>query len=216
MAAYLHFYLGNGCAPGGQQLLSEASLKGMWSDHGPGGTLEVELDGFGVSWMVRPTAQGTKVIQHGGDLPGYHSGLFFVPDKQFGMALLTNADAGRNLVAQLFVEDWALQLFAGLNNLPATPQLLSPGELASYEGNYSNSAIGFTGPLEEQTSQIIGADGALQFTVGTGADATTTVLTFYKADFVLVPKGYRANFLRDTTGRVGWFRLGGQLYRHVG
>ena len=216
LAAYLRFYLGNGCAAGGQRLLSEASLDGMWSDPGPGGTLEVELDGFGVSWMVRPTAQGPKVIQHGGDLPGYHSGLFFVPDKQFAMTLLTNAESGRSLIPQLFAEDWALQLFAGLNNLPATPQQLSPDQLAAYEGTYTNQEIGFTGPIEEQTSQMAAAGGTLQFTIGTDAGTPANTLTFYKTDFVLAPKGYRANFLRDANGQVAWFRLGGQLYRRQG
>jgi hypothetical protein len=188
----------------------------MWSDPGPGGTLEVELDGFGVSWMIRPTAQGPKVIQHGGDLPGYHSGLFFVPDKQFAMTLLTNADSGRSLIPQLFAEDWALQSFAGLNNLPATPLQLSPDQLAAYEGTYTNQEIGFTGPIEEQTSQMAAAGGVLQFTIGTDAGTPANTLTFYKDDFVLAPKGYRANFLRDATGRVAWFRLGGQLYSHQG
>jgi hypothetical protein len=44
---------------------------------------------------------------------------------------------------------------------------------------------------------------------GQGEDGTTRTLTFYKRNFVLVDDiGWRANFLRDSRGRVVWFRLG--------
>ena len=130
MLSYLRFHLGDGRAADGQRLMSRASLQGMWRRVGPGGTLIVELNGAGVSWMVRPTAQGPVVVHHGGDLPGFHSGLLLVPERDFALAMLTNSESGPLLVARFFYQDWALRRFAGVSNLPAPRHLLPPDELA--------------------------------------------------------------------------------------
>src|SRR5262249_16751005 len=63
---YARFHLGDGTAPDGTRLLSQASLVAMRSNPGPGGTLLVELDGVGVNWMLRPSAEGVRIVQHGG------------------------------------------------------------------------------------------------------------------------------------------------------
>lgn len=214
--AYARFHLGDGRAASGERVMSEQSLQAMRSNPGPGGTLLVELEGFGVSWMLRPTAEGVNVVQHGGDLPGFHSGLMLVPDRRFAITMLTNCNSGPKLIDQVFAEDWALRLFAGLGNLPAVPRQLSAGELAAYEGQYTAQQIGFTGPPVDIVMQLAAADGGLQLTE-VGAGGTTTMLTFYKDDFVLYgDTGLRANFLRDADGNVAWFRLGGRLLRHGG
>src|SRR5499433_2085005 len=46
---YARFHLGDGTAPDGTRLLSQASLVAMRSNPGPGGTLLVELEGIGVN-----------------------------------------------------------------------------------------------------------------------------------------------------------------------
>lgn len=195
---------------------------------GPGGTLLVELDGFGVSWMIRPSAQGVRIIQHGGDVPGQHSGFFFVPDRNFAMTLLTNSEGGPSLVEELFFDDWALSRFAGLSNLPATPQQLDAKALAPYEGRYTAEQIGITGPPVELIVHMRASDGGLlmeeEETVGTGKQREHTpagkyLLRFYKRDYILAyqPSGapiyLRANFLRDRSGRISFFRFGGMLFR---
>jgi CubicO group peptidase (beta-lactamase class C family) len=213
---YARFFLGDGRTETGTRLLSEAALHGMWSHPGPGGTLMVELTGFGVSWMVRPTPQGINVIQHGGDLSGYHSGFMMVPERNFAITLLTNCETGRKLVPQLFADDWALQRFAGISNLPAEPKSLTPAELAPYEGTYTAQQIPFKGAWVDVSATIKAADGKLRLTLGEGDDATVLTLPFYKPDYVLLDStGMRANFVRDANGRVEWFRMGGRLLRHT-
>jgi hypothetical protein len=108
----------------------------MRTDLGPGGTLGIEIDGVGVTWWQHRTAEGVPVIQHGGDWPGQHSGFFFVPDRGFALTVLTNCTSGPSLIAELFLDDWALRLFAGLSNPPAVPRTLTPAQLAPYEGLY--------------------------------------------------------------------------------
>ncbi|GAN76278.1 serine hydrolase domain-containing protein [Acidisphaera rubrifaciens] len=214
--AYMRFLLRHGRADDGRRVLSPATLHTMWSNPGPGGTLFVELIGWGVSWMLRPTAEGITVVQHGGDLPGYHSGFMMVPERRFGITLLTNSDSGPDLLARLFIDDWALRRFARVRNLPAVPQTLGAGELAPYEGAYTAEQIGFTGPPATLKLQMRAKDGALTMDrVGSGAPLI--MLKFYKRDYVVdEDNGLRANFLRDPDGSVAWFRLGGRLFRHVG
>jgi CubicO group peptidase (beta-lactamase class C family) len=211
--AYLRFLLGDGRAANGRRVMSAASLQDMWSKPGPGGTLIVELVGAGVSWMIRPTAEGVRVVQHGGDLPGFHSGFIMVPERRFGMALLTNSERGPKLLAELFTDDWALRRFAGVSNLPATPSERSAAELAPFEGVYRAEQIGFTGPEVKFAIQMKAKDGALSM-AHVGDDSPPTTLTFYKEDYVIVEGiGARANFLRNPDGTVAWFRLGGRLFR---
>ena len=210
--AYMRFLIGDGRAADGRPVMDRRALQAMWSHPGPGGALMVELDGWGVSWRIRPTAEGTKVIQHGGDLPGYHSGFLLVPDRQFGMTLLTNCEHGPSLLAELFIDDWALRRFTGLANLPAVPRTLSATELAPYQGSYWAEQIGFTGPSVRFEIQLDGKNGGLTLTK-VGAGAPPRILDFYKDDYVVVEgPGMRANFLRDASGRVAWFRVGGRLY----
>jgi CubicO group peptidase (beta-lactamase class C family) len=187
--------------------MSKAALRGMWSRPGPGGILLVELTGMGVTWMVRPTAEGIPVVQHGGDLPGFHSGFLIVPERQFAITMLTNCESGPNLIAQLFYDDWALRRFAGLSNLPAATRRLS----------YTATQIGFDDTAVEIPVQLTANNGRLEMIEGEDDDAQTRMLTFYKHDYVLVDDiGLRANFLRGADDRITWLRLGGRLFRHLG
>jgi CubicO group peptidase (beta-lactamase class C family) len=231
---YARFHLGDGTAPDGTRLLSQASLVAMRSNPGPGGTLAVELDGLGVTWWLRPSAEGVGIVQHGGDVAGQHSGFIMVPDRGFALTVLTNSEGGPRLVSDLVVDDWALRRFAGVSNLPAVPRALSPGELAPYEGRYESQEINDGGAVEETVIELRGDQGQLHATsthqlpplVPSPTDPAPTVqeyrLAFYRDEYVLLldatgqPVGPRADFVRAADGRVAWLRLGGRLHQHVG
>ena len=138
---YARFHLGNGRAPDGTRLLTKKSLVAMRSNPGPGGTLLVELDGMGVTWQLRPSAQGVRIVQHGGDYLGQHSEFIMVPERGFALTVLTNSDGGPKLLKDLFIDDWALRRFAGVSNLPAKPRALTRSQLAPYEGLYTGRII---------------------------------------------------------------------------
>src|SRR5262249_31407444 len=112
---YARFHLGNGTTDDGTPVLTPRSLVAMRSDLGPGGTIRVEIDGVGVSWWQRPTAEGVPVFQHGGSWQGQYSGFFFVPQRGFAMTMLTNSTGSPGLIHDLFFTDWALRQFAGLS-----------------------------------------------------------------------------------------------------
>jgi CubicO group peptidase (beta-lactamase class C family) len=220
LLSFAAFHLGDGRAADGSRVMSLAALRGMWSMPGPGGTLFVEMIGMGVSWELRPTTEGVVVLEHGGDLPGYHQMLMLVPAQQFAIVLLTNGDGGPQLRAELLVKDWVLRHFARLNNLPAPPRSLSASELAEYEGYYTADRISVDDQAQFNEIQLTGRpDGTLQLVLSGGekAPALEQVLTFYADDYVIdKSSGSRMNFLRDENGAVAWLLSGGRLYRAIG
>ena len=222
--AWARFHLGDGRAPGGTRLLPETLLKEMRAHPGPGGTDIVELTGIGVTWQLRPTAQGVQIVQHGGDWKGERTGFLMVPAQDFAMTVLANSVTASGLMLELIVKDWAIRLFTGLTNLPAPQRLLSPAELAPYEGRYLWQEIDAAGRVTETVKTMAAHDGGLHV-VTTGANAEPPlILTFYESpygrDYVLrkdadgVPSGLRCDFIRDAAGHVRWFRYGGGVQRH--
>ena len=242
---YAAFHLGDGTAPDGSRLLKKKSLIEMRSNPGPGGTLFVELEGMGVTWQLRPSAEGVRIVQHGGDYLGQHAGFIMVPQRGFALTVLTNSDGGPALLGDLFVDDWALRRFAGVSNLPAKPQTLNRRELAPYEGIYTGRIIDPiltpSGTEAETRIELRGTpDGRLRLrrtdtldpavlddpSAAAGAEdepaALEQGLVFYREDYVRVydqngePTPQRADFLRGHDGSVEWLRYGGRLYRHQG
>jgi CubicO group peptidase (beta-lactamase class C family) len=228
LLSFAQFHLGDGRAADGQRVMSLAALRGMWSMPGPGGTLDVELIGAGVSWQLRPTAEGVVVVWHGGDLPGYRPYLMLVPAQRFAIVFLNNSDGGIPLRSELFTRDWVLRHFVGLHNLPAPPRRLSASEFAQYEGHYAAENItdgyqvGFiefqlTGRPDGKLQQTFGSgDAEAEDDLGPGAATLLApeILTFYADDYVIVESNaLRANFLRDDSGAVVWLRYSGRLYR---
>ena len=161
--------------------------------------------------MLRPSAEGVRIVQHGGDWYGQHSGFIMVPERGFALTVLTNSDGGPALLGELFTDDWALRRFAGVSNLPAEPRALTQAELALYEGRYTGQAIGDDAgphPLSEvmtyNVMELKGDNGQLHATFRQGLEAavpgdptdiaeeeedTPTVglrLAFYRDDYVLV------------------------------
>ncbi len=224
---YARFHLGDGTAPDGARLLSQQAVVAMRSDPGAGGTLLVDLTGMGVTWMLRPSAEDVTIVQHGGTWNGQHSGFFMVPDRNFAMTVLTNSAGGAQLTNDLFAGDWALRRFAGISNLPATPEHLSAAELTPYQGRYIGEQIAVSGDLGKVVIEFRAGDGQLDGTVSAddvfGGDpnqeAERLGLAFYRPDYCLdlgadnKPIGSRSNFVRDADGAIAWFRHAGRLFR---
>jgi CubicO group peptidase (beta-lactamase class C family) len=215
---YARFHLGDGTAPNGTRLLTQSSLEAMRSNPGPGGTLQVELTGMGLTWMLRPSAEGVVVVQHGGNWTGQSSGFMMVPSRGFAMTLLTNSTGGSGLANDLFADDWALRRFAGVSNVPATPQHLDPGALAPYEGNFISRGIDGAGTMQETVVELKASNGTLQGTQTAGDHVSNVALAFYRPNYVLdldaegQPAGTRADFVRGSDGSVAWFRTHGRLF----
>ncbi|POX89329.1 penicillin-binding protein [Mycobacterium kansasii] len=219
---YARFHLGDGTAPDGSRLLGPQALAAMRSDPGAGGTLQVELTGMGVAWMLRPSAEGPIIVQHGGTWNGQRSGFFMVPERNFAMTLLTNSEGGAALTTDLFADDWALRRFAGISNLPAVPQHLSAADLAPFHGRYVAELIDESGRLGQAVIDLRVGNGHLDGTISNGdpgTDSSRLGLAFYRPDYAIdlgpdnKPVGTRSDFVRDSAGNIAWFRNHGRIFQ---
>ena len=214
--AYARFHLGDGRAPDGTRLLRRRSLAAMRTRPGPGGTMFVETDGWGVALRLRPSAEGVRIIEHGGAWAGQYSGFLLVPERDFAFTMLTNSEGGPSLVAELFTDDWALRAFAGLRNLPAVPRDLPAAALARYEGAYVLERIGRDGATQQQRVELVREGGRIGLREH---DQPVGALAFYGRDRAIIldpagrPDHSRADFLRDRRGAIEWLRIGGRLLR---
>lgn len=225
---YAKFHLGDGTAPNGTQLLSPRALAAMRSNAGAGGTLQVDLTGMGITWMLRPSAENVTIVQHGGTWNGQHSGFFMVPECDFAMTVLTNSEGGAQLINDLFGDDWALRRFAGISNLPATAQELSATDLEPFRGRYIAQHVAESGDPGQTVIEFEVGSGQLDGTMTaddiTGSNPNSQAshrlgIAFYRPDHGLdlgadnKPTGTRSDFVRGADGTIAWFRSHGRLYR---
>ncbi len=88
-ARYAMLELSKGALPDGKRLVSEENLVARRLPQIPIG----EDHTYGMGLMVL-TRWGTPVVHHGGDLQGYHSDFFVLPEHGVGAVILTNSDNG--------------------------------------------------------------------------------------------------------------------------
>jgi CubicO group peptidase (beta-lactamase class C family) len=220
---YARFHLGDGRTADGARVLSPAGLRAMRTDLGPGGTIGFEIDGVGVNWLMRRTAEGVHVVEWDGYWAGQTSAFCFVPERGFAMTVLTNATSGAGLRNDLFYDDWALERFAGLHSPPAVPRALTPAQLAPYAGEYWAQEVDPPpGEPEETWIELSAADGRLRARMIAGEVAQEFGLAFYRDNYVVAvddegqPGLLRANFVPGADGRIAWFSFNGRLYTRQG
>jgi CubicO group peptidase (beta-lactamase class C family) len=89
MLRYVQMELAKGKLPDGKTFVSEAALLARRAPQ----VMIGEDHTYGMGLMVNKR-WGVPVVHHGGDLIGYHSDMFWIPDAEVGGVILTNADPG--------------------------------------------------------------------------------------------------------------------------
>ena len=92
MLKYVSMELANGKLPGGKSFISADALLARRSPQ----VLIAEDHTYGMGLMVNKR-WGVELVHHGGDLVGYHSDMFWIPEAGVGGVILTNADPGAML-----------------------------------------------------------------------------------------------------------------------
>jgi CubicO group peptidase (beta-lactamase class C family) len=214
LLAYARFHLGDGRSAGGERVLSGTSLRTLHTATAEAGTF---ADATAIAWHLRDVG-GVPTVQHGGSTNGQQASLILVPSKQFAVAVLTNADKGREAHETIMAE--ALDAFAGVRDPEPQAIAFPPARLAEYEGGYSavlsdvRVSPSGTGLLltELRSADRAVADSRLQ-----PLPVPAVRLAFTAADRVVALdspyRGHRAEFLRDASGRIEWFRWGGRIAR---
>jgi CubicO group peptidase (beta-lactamase class C family) len=203
---YARFHMGDGTV-NGTRVLSADALAQMQRPLGPGaGHGPFVLDGVGVSWLLT-TIGGERVVMHGGSTNGQQSSFLLVPERDFAITVLTNADAGAVLAEETTM--WALEHYHGLTIPAPEPIAVAPEQMLEYVADYDfgsemlvsvgeeNGGLALT--LTEHGEPIPGGSGPLPM-VGTDRGAF---------DFDGIT--FLTDFLRDDAGKVGWIRFSGRM-----
>ena len=232
---YARFHLGDGSVTdhaggtGSQRLLSPESLALMYAPRVRGdalhnGCLASFADDVGLSWFSRATQRG-RLLVHGG-WTSLSLRLTLVPEHHFAIFVLTNADTGAQLHAE--VTKQALRDYVGIDNLDVLPFHTTPttspttcatstplGDLTPYAGtyNFSEPDGGDDDEIEEVAVRV--NDDHLTLT-GWGP---TSNVAFYEPDHVVALDGLwqheRGQFLRDTSGQITFLRMAGSLGKRL-
>ena len=136
LLAYARFHLGDGTGAGGARVLARATLEQMR-------TPQLRKQGYdedmGLGWHLR-TVGGVRTAAHGGTFAGHILLLELVPEKNFAIAVLTNAGTGWRLIQD--VEREALRAYHGAT--------FSPNQAIGHRG--LNETLPAVTPLTHQPS----------------------------------------------------------------
>jgi CubicO group peptidase (beta-lactamase class C family) len=205
LLAYARFHLGDGTAANGTRVLTRESLEAMRRPQSPKQSTD---DSIGIAWHLRRMGP-IRTASHGGTLAGHILLLEIVPERNFAIAILTNANVGWRVVQD--VEREALRSYLGaayapnqaiahrglVETLPSVAPLARQPDPAPYVGTYTRP----------NTSYVVRADGRRLF-------VQDRLVAFYGPDRVVVMDGpdlgQSMEFVRDVRGRVGWIRVVGR------
>jgi hypothetical protein len=173
------------------------------------------IEAMGVSWMLRHLGE-TLLVSHGGATHGQLSAFLFVPERQWGMTVLTNADRGGEL--HQIVTKWALKHYLQLEEPEELLLDLPEEQLAAFAGRYSSSVEVLEVSVQDGRLLLRAIDKGgfphkdspphsppIEVALGATGPGRVRVL-----DEPL--KGAKGEFLREGGGKIGWFRLGVRAY----
>ena len=217
LLTYARFHMGDGAAANGQRVLERESLEQM---RAPQARKQATDDDIGLGWHIRHVGP-IRTYGHGGTLGGHILLLEIVPERNFAIAILTNANTGWRLIQD--VEREALVTYLGATYNPnhaiahrgvvethtsAQPLARQP-ELAPYVGTYARP----------NNSYVVRAEGGkliVQDRPNTGGSTPREFpITFFGPDHAVVTdgpdRGQSIEFVRDDAGQVKWIRVVGRV-----
>jgi CubicO group peptidase (beta-lactamase class C family) len=213
---YARFQMGDGTAPDGTRLLQRASMDEMQSATTPAGS---SFGAFGVTWMVK-TLDGVKTVRHGGTTNGQLSAFVLVPERNFAITVLTNANRGGELHGDTL--KWALRHYLDIGEAEPERLNLTEAELAPYAGHYAAalSELDITVKEGALVLQAIPKGGFPDKDSKPGPTPPPTRIALCQDELVVALdppfKDARGEFLRDADGAIGWIRFGGRIAKRQG
>ena len=216
LLAFARFHMGDGTAAKGDRVLKRESLEQMR-------TAQLRKQGtddeIGLAWHMRQVGP-IRTFSHGGTLGGHILLLEIVPERNFAIAILTNANTGWRLIQD--VEREALQTYLGatyarnqaiahrglVETLPSAQPLSPQPDPAPYLGTYARPT----------NSYVVRTDGGkliVQDRPSSGGGGREWPVAFYGPDRVVVTegadRGQSIEFVRDDNARVQWIRVVGRV-----
>jgi len=175
-------------------------------------------DDIGLAWHIRQVGP-IRTFGHGGTLGGHILLLEIVPERNFAIAILTNASTGWKVIQD--VERDALKSYLGaayatnqaiahrglVETLPSVEPLVKQPDPAPYVGTYTRPSNSYV--VRAEGGKLIVQDRS---NAAAGRDSP---VAFYGPDRVVVTdgpdRGQSIEFVRDDAGRVNWIRVVGRV-----
>jgi len=207
---YARFHMGDGQ----KGVITKKSLRAMQ-------TPQVSAGGrgdMGITWFVRKIRNVT-IYGHGGATNGQQAYLFFLPERDFALAVLTNSDDGNMITSNIV--SWAMEVYFNTSILTPTPIKTTPAERKKFTGKYQ---IG-----TECCELKVEGDYLMYHHIPLGGFPTPDTppgpamepvrFAFYEEDKVIGMSGpYKdalGEFIRDKKGKLLYFHIGGRAHEKV-
>jgi CubicO group peptidase (beta-lactamase class C family) len=219
---WARFHLGDGRAETGAQVLPAAVLRQMQEQTAElrGSSLG---DAFGICWFLRDI-DGVRTVGHDGSANGQFANLLTVPERDFAVAVLSNAGPDGGMAVNQAVVRWALEHYLGVADRDPEPLPYDPPRAAEIAGIYENDMMTLTFRTD-------GAGLTVECTIKPEIRAATDTQLppdLPPADLGLLPgdageyiitsgglKGQRGFFTRDHNGQITAADLAGRKFTRV-
>lgn len=211
---YARFHMGGGKSESGKRVLSRKSLEAMRK-------VQVNAGGrgdMGITWFIRYAGE-LKVYAHGGATNGQQAYFFFIPEKDFALAILTNSDDGGIITAQTF--GWALELYFDTKINSPKPIRICVNELKEYVGRYRIGTECFDLKVKGEylIYHHIPLGGFPTPETPPGPALPPMRFAFYEKDKVIgLDEPYKealGDFIRSEKGKLQYFRVGGRAHKKI-
>lgn len=215
LLSYAQFHMSDG-ARNGQQVLSRASLELLRT---PQLAKQSTDDHIGIGWHLRDVG-GLRTASHGGTLSGHILLLEIVPERNFAIGILTNANTGWRVIQD--VEREALKNYLGVSyarnqaiahrglveTLPWVTPLATQPDPTPYVGSYAR-------PSNSVVVRAAGGKIFVQELPNSGKPGVEMPIAFFGPDRAIVTdgedRGQTIEFVRDAGGNVNWVRVVGRV-----
>jgi CubicO group peptidase (beta-lactamase class C family) len=207
---YARFHMSNGK----KNVITRKSLREMrvpQVDAGPRGLM-------GITWFIRKVGDLT-IYAHGGATNGQQAYFFFIPEKGFALAILTNSDDGGIINTGIF--NYALELYFNTQPKLPNPIKIPTNELKKYVGRYRIGTECFDLKVKGEylIYHHIPLGGFPKPDTPPGPALPLMHFSFYEEDKVIgLDEPYKdvlGDFIRDERGRLQFFRIGGRAHKKI-
>ncbi|MBK8417582.1 serine hydrolase domain-containing protein [Candidatus Villigracilis saccharophilus] len=209
LLAYARFHMGSG-----NKIIKKKSLEAMRVKQVNAGM----RGDMGITWFIREVGN-VKFYGHGGATHGQQAYLFFIPEQDFALAILTNSDEGGIITANTI--GWALDLYFNTKIKSPSPIEKPVDELKEYLGRYKIGTECFDLKLKGKNIVYhhIPLGGFPTPETPPGPALPPMRFAFYETDKMIgldePYKGALGDFIRDENGRVEYFRIGGRAHKKM-
>jgi CubicO group peptidase (beta-lactamase class C family) len=207
---YARFHMSNGK----KNIVTGKSLRAMRVPQvsmGPRGWM-------GITWFIRKAGDLT-IYAHGGATNGQQAYFFFIPEKDFALAILTNSDDGGIITSEIF--NLALDVYYDTKIKLPRPMQTPPSELKEFAGRYLIGTECFDLKVKGKylVYHHIPLGGFPNPDTPPGPAMPPMRFAFYEKDKVIgLDEPYKnaiGDFIRDAKGRLQFFRVGSRAHKKI-